>query len=362
MYQVGIVGCGVIGSRLAAAFDEHERTEIRVVCDRVARKAESMADEYDCEAVTDVDELVAIDAVDVVYVGVPPKHHAAVVRAALDADTHVVCEKPIAETATVGRELTELVRESDRTTAINLPFRYTPGFVDMRERIAAGEIGSPKRVSLRFRFPQWPREWQDVDWLAGREQGGPLREVGSHFVFATQELFGTIGDVTADVRYTGPETYEESIVGTFRAGGDVVGVGGDVGSVGGNVAGARGGEPGREEAAGVESDAEPTGAVAVDEPVHGTIDLLCDCAGSEVNAITVEGTEGSLSLQAWRRLVADPGEETERVLTEDPGETTLTLVDEFVTALDGGDGDLVSVAEATRVQAVVDAVLGIDAD
>ncbi|AGB14944.1 putative dehydrogenase [Halovivax ruber XH-70] len=330
MYQVGIVGCGVIGSRLATAFDEHERTEIRVVCDRVARKAESMADEYDCEAVTDVDELVAIDAVDVVYVGVPPKHHAAVVRAALDADTHVICEKPIAENAAVGHELTDLARESDRTTAINFPFRYTPGFVDMRERIVAGEIGTPKRVSLHFRFPQWPREWQDVDWLAGREQGGPLREVGSHFVFGTQELFGAIGDVTADVRYTGPETYEESIVGTFQAG--------------------------------VESDVELTGTVAVDEPVHGTIDLLCDCAGSEANAITVEGTEGSLSLQAWRRLVADPGEETERVLTEDPGETTLTLVDEFVTALDGGDGDLVSVAEATRVQAVVDAVLGIDAD
>ena len=33
MHQVGIVGCGVIGSCLAKAFDEHERTEIRVVCD-----------------------------------------------------------------------------------------------------------------------------------------------------------------------------------------------------------------------------------------------------------------------------------------------------------------------------------------
>ncbi|MFC3958972.1 Gfo/Idh/MocA family protein [Halovivax cerinus] len=340
MYQVGIVGCGVIGSRLAAAFDEHERTEIRVVCDRVASKAASMAAEYGCEAVTDVDDLVAIDAVDIVYIGVPPKHHAAVVRTALGANKHVICEKPIAETAAVGRELTELARESGRTTAINLPFRYTPGFVDMRERIAAGEIGAPKRVALRFRFPRWPREWQDVDWLADRDQGGPMREVGSHFVFGTQELFGDIGDVTADVRYTGPETYEESIVGTFRAGGGVASADPD----------------GEDTAVG----ADGGGAITVDEPVHGTIDLLCDCAGSEENAITVEGTEGSLSLRAWRRLVADPGEEDERVLTEDPGETTLALIDEFVAALDGGDGDLVSVAEATRVQAVVDQVLGVD--
>ncbi|WP_254861636.1 Gfo/Idh/MocA family protein [Halovivax gelatinilyticus] len=338
MYQVGIVGCGVIGSRLATAFEAHERTEIRAVCDRVAERAESMAETYDCEAVTAVGDLVSIDTIDIVYVGVPPKHHAAVVRTALDAETHVICEKPIAETATVGRELTVLARESDRTTAINFPFRYTPGFVDMRERIAAGEIGTPKRVTLSFRFPRWPREWQDVDWLAGREQGGPLREVGSHFVFGTQELFGSISDVTADVRYTGPETYEESIVGTFLAGGDA-----------GDAFGADP-EP-------VEGGTE--GVVALDEPVHGTIDLLCDCAGSEENAITVEGTEGSLSLRAWRRLVADPGEPDERVLTDDSGETTLALIDEFVTELDGGDGDLVSFAAATRVQAVVDELLGI---
>ena len=361
MHQVCIVGCGVIGSRLAAAFDEHERTAIRAVCDSVAEKAAAMASTHDCEAVTAVSDLVAIDAIDLVYVGVPPKHHAAVVRAALEADKHVICEKPIAEDAAVGRELTALARESDRTTAINFPFRYAPGFVEMRERIAAGEIGAPKRVALRFRFPRWPREWQDVDWLAGREQGGPLREVGSHFVFGTQELFGGIGDVSADVRYTAPGKYEESIVGTFRVGGDVAGAAvADAAVADADVAGAEIADAGvaGAEVAGAGDFAD--GAIGLDEPVHGTIDLLCDCAGGEENAITVEGTEGSLSLQAWRRLVAEPGQADERVLTEEPGETTLALIEEFVTALEGGDGDLVSFAEATRVQAVVDEVLGVD--
>ncbi len=343
MYQVGIVGCGVIGSRLAEAFDEHERTEIRAVCDRVAEKADSMAATYDCEAVTVVEDLVTIDAVDIVYVGVPPKHHAAVVRAALGAETHVICEKPIAENAAVGRELANRACESDQTTAINFPFRYTPGFLEMRERIAAGEIGTPKRVALRFRFPQWPREWQDVDWLAGREQGGPLREVGSHFVFATQELFGGLVDVTTEIRYTAPEKYEESIVGTFLAGGDIAGVDSS--------------EAGR---ADVEATTDADGAVAFSGSVHGTIDLLCDCAGSEENSITVEGTEGALSLQAWRRLISNPGEENERVITKEPGTTTLTLIEEFVTDIEGDNGDLVSFGEATRVQAVVDTIIGVD--
>jgi len=324
MYSVGIVGCGVIGSRLAEAFNEHEQTTIRAVCDRIENKAVSMANTYDCEPVTSVDELVSIDTLDIVYVGVPPKHHASVVRAALAADKHVICEKPIAENATIGNELVALAKGSDRTTAINFPFRYTPGFIAMRDRIAAGEIGTPKRVSLRFRFPTWPREWQDVAWLTDREQGGPLREVGSHFVFATQELFGEISDITAAVEYTAPEKYEASIVGTFGAG-----------------------------------DRDESGTAHV----YGTIDLLCNCAGSEENSITVEGTEGSISLQAWRRLVANPGEETEQIITEESGATTAQLIDEFVTTLEGNAGDLVSFGDATRVQAVIDTIFdAVEAD
>ena len=42
--------------------------------------------------------------------------------------------------------------------------------------------------SLHFR--QWPRAWQTQPWCAQRAQGGPLREVGTHFFFGIHELFG----------------------------------------------------------------------------------------------------------------------------------------------------------------------------
>lgn len=359
MYGVGIVGCGVIGTRLAAAFDEHERTAVRVACDRDAERARGLAAEYDCAAVTSVDEILGVGDVDVVYVGVPPKHHAPVVRAALAADRDVICEKPIAETAAVGRELTALAEDSGRVTAINFPFRYTPGFLELRERVASGAIGRPLRVSLRFRFPRWPREWQDVAWLEGREQGGPLREVGSHFVFGTLELFGAIGGVHSRVRWRGAGAAEESIVATFLAGAaDSDDMAGAAGS--GDDAGAADPGDGAGGFEGTALDDSPFEPVE-SEPVHGTIDLLCDGAGREENSLIVEGTEGSLALREWRRLVADPGEDDERVITAEPGETSRRLIDEFVTAMDGEDGDLVSFEAATRVQAVVDEVLGIDA-
>lgn len=318
MYDVGVVGCGVIGNRLAESFEAHERTTIRAACDVDESKVSEFAAEYDCEAFTDHRDLLASEAVDVVYVGVPPVHHADIVGDALDHQLHVICEKPIAENAEVGQRMVERAAEaSEVTTAVNLPFRYTPGFVEMRERIQAGDVGTPKRVTLDFRFPRWPREWQDVDWLETREQGGPLREVGTHFLFGVQEIFGPIEQVSAKVTDSAPGRYEESVVGYFE----------------------------------IEAD----GILGRDD-LHGTIDLLCDHEQSEENSITVVGSEGSLSLLDWYRLVENRGEDDETVLNDDREQTTLTLVDEFVKELDGEGGDLVSFAEANRVQRVVDAI------
>lgn len=315
MYDVGIVGCGVIGNRLAESFADHERTTVSAACDVNESKLSEFAAEYDCEAYTDYRELVRNDDIDVVYIGVPPKLHHEIVTAALDCGKHVLCEKPIAEDGERGREMVEAAAASDRITAINLPFRYTPGFAEMRERIAAGEIGDPKRVTLDFRFPRWPREWQDVEWLESREQGGPLREVGTHFLFGVQEIFGPIESVSTRVSYRGPGKYEESIVGHFAV-----------------------------------------GRADEDDGIHGTIDLVTDHEQEEENSITVLGSESKLSLLEWHRLVENRGEGDETVLNDERSRTTLTLVDEFVAELEGEGGDLVSFAEANHVQRVLDAI------
>ena len=318
MIQIGIVGCGVIGNRLAGAIADHDRYELAVACDLDADRAASLAAEHGTEGAattTDHASLVERDGLDAVYVGVPPLAHREVVADALAAGKHVICEKPIAADAETGRELVALAGETDRVTAVNLPFRYTPGFVRLREAVAAGEIGKPRRVELRFRFPEWPREWQDVAWLESREQGGPLREVGTHFLFGVQELFGPPEAVSADVGYSGPDAYEDDVAGTFRAGG-----------------------------------------------VRGTIDLLCDHEGGEENAITVVGEAASLSLTEWYRLVRNRGRGDEATLVDERGDTVTALLTEFAGAVDGDGGDLVSFAEATRVQETLDAVRASEGD
>ncbi|GAB7093240.1 Gfo/Idh/MocA family oxidoreductase [Halolamina litorea] len=315
MYNVAIVGCGVIGNRLAEAFAANEDTSVYAACDLVESRVESFAAEYDCAAFTDYEAMIDDDAVDIVYAGVPPTVHHEVVEAAIGADKAVICEKPIAEDAAVGADIVALEESTDQPTAVNLPFRYTPGVRELIDRVEAGDIGEPQRIELTFRFPQWPREWQDVEWLAGHEQGGPLREVGTHYLFGVQEAFAGIEWVNAEIDYTAPGRYEESITGYFGV-----------------------------------------------EGIGGTIDLLTDCGTDEENSMTVVGTEGTLKLLDWFRLAENAEGEDQTVVVDDAGDSTGRLVEEFVAALDGEGGDLVSFAEANRVQHVVDALFESDGE
>ena len=92
---------------------------------------------------------------------------------------------------------------------MNIGMRWNEGLHTMRRAIEAGELGELRSGALRLGFIQWPRVWQRVPWCAERRQGGALREVGTHFFFAINELFGhecvervrcevTYGDDTAD--------------------------------------------------------------------------------------------------------------------------------------------------------------------
>ncbi len=52
--------------------------------------------------------------------------------------------------------------------------------------VREGEAGDILGVDIQFVFPEWPREFQkEARRVAGHEQGGFLREVGSHYVFLT---------------------------------------------------------------------------------------------------------------------------------------------------------------------------------
>jgi predicted dehydrogenase len=147
--------------------------------------------------------------IDIVYIGTTPKSHRELVEKSLQHGKHVLLEKPIAADLEDADAIVAVADESCGVLAMNIGMRYNRALHELKRRVLeAQELGGSQiKGVLKTHYSQWPREWQTQPWCAGRHEGGPLREVGTHFFSALLEFAGAHKQakrvpVTARVRAT----------------------------------------------------------------------------------------------------------------------------------------------------------------
>lgn len=104
--KTGLVGAGVFGGYHAGKIAESEKTEFVGVFDPDADRCAALATKHGVTAFDAQSDLIA--ACDAVLVACPAIYHEAVVRAALQANCHVMVEKPLALTGAAADALASL--------------------------------------------------------------------------------------------------------------------------------------------------------------------------------------------------------------------------------------------------------------
>ena len=89
-------------------------------------------------------------------------------ESAFAAEKHVFLEKPIALTLEDADAIVAAVDRSGRSLMVGLVLRFWPEYVELRRRVAAGELGRPLAVST-FRLSP-PADWND--WMIDPRQSG----------------------------------------------------------------------------------------------------------------------------------------------------------------------------------------------
>lgn len=149
--------------------------------------------------------LIARTDLDVVHVCTPNATHAPLVREALAAGRHVVCEKPLATDAATAAELTDAAADAGVVAAVPFVYRYHPMVREARARVADGRAGA--LLSLEGSYLQdWMLSPDDDNWRADARAGGPSRafaDVGSHLCdlveFVTGECIVRVSAATRRV-------------------------------------------------------------------------------------------------------------------------------------------------------------------
>lgn len=196
MINWGIVGPGAIAAGFADAMTAVEGAAIVAVGSRSLERATAFSERFGIRAAYGDYESVYHDpAVDVVYVATPQSRHAVDTIAALEAEKHVLCEKPFALNEEQARRMVEQARRRGLFLMDAIWSRYLPSYRSLVETIASGRIGEPLLVEADFGF----RVAEPDHRLLQRELGGGgLLDLGIYPLQLCSLVLGTPEHVVAD--------------------------------------------------------------------------------------------------------------------------------------------------------------------
>ncbi|MCI0682514.1 MAG: Gfo/Idh/MocA family oxidoreductase [Gemmataceae bacterium] len=150
-----------------------------------------------------LDELLADPAVGAVHITSPNRRHYEQAKRALAAGKHVICEKPLAMNARESSELVALADQAKRVAAVCYNVRFYPLCLEVKERIAAGELGEIYHVAGSY-VQDWLLYDTDFNWRVLASEGGALRtvaDIGTHWLDLIQSITGlAVTEVCADVK------------------------------------------------------------------------------------------------------------------------------------------------------------------
>jgi predicted dehydrogenase len=140
--NMALIGCGLWGPNVAKNLASNPRSTLKWICDIDQRKLGFLASRLGAvKKTTDYLEIVRDSEIDAIAIATPAKEHYKMVKAALEAGKHVFVEKPLTDSLSTSKELTELAQRSSRVLMTGYVFLFNNGIARVGELIRSGTIG-----------------------------------------------------------------------------------------------------------------------------------------------------------------------------------------------------------------------------
>jgi myo-inositol 2-dehydrogenase / D-chiro-inositol 1-dehydrogenase len=218
---VGIIGCGYATQRLhLPALRGLASVRVVAIADTDPERLRLVGGEFTIVRRYDDYETLLRDAdVEAVAVCVPPRAHAAVAVAALEARKHVFVEKPLCLDLDDADRLVERARRTPVTAMVAFNLRYHRHVRAARQAIAQGLIGDIELVrtlwSTQLRWHAGLPEWRRRRALGG----GVLHELAVHHVDLWRFLLDSeVDEIFASTRGDSEDDHTATLTAHLRNG------------------------------------------------------------------------------------------------------------------------------------------------
>ncbi len=184
--RVGIIGCGGITRHHLGQLKALPGVTVAALCDiapeQIAKCRAQFGDFLADAAEYTEAELLARDDVDAVQINTPHTLHFAQANAAIDAQKHVLCEKPFVCRVADAHALLSRLESYPKVFALAYQRHAQGQFIYIRDAIASGKFGAVTFVSA-LQAQAWKKgtagTWRHDPALSG---GGQLNDSGSHLL------------------------------------------------------------------------------------------------------------------------------------------------------------------------------------
>jgi predicted dehydrogenase len=159
------------------------------------------------KAYKSLDEVLADPAVQVVHLAVPNVLHYELAKKVLQANKHVLVEKPLAMNSKESAELVELAKSKRVAAAVCYNVRFYPLNLEARDMVRRGDVGDIYLVNGSY-TQDWLYYDTDYNWRVLADQGGALRaisDIGTHWMDLIHAVTGLETEaVFADLKTVHP--------------------------------------------------------------------------------------------------------------------------------------------------------------
>ena len=195
--RVASLGMGWWSDVLADAINRSGKLKITACYSRSEEKRAAFAAKYGCRAVPSYEAILDDKDIEAVINTTPNGVHLETTRAAADAGKHVFLDKPIANTVSDGRRITEICRKAGVVLALGYQRRRESQFRWIKRQIDEGLFGKLVNAEANISRDRLGKidlgSWR---YQAAGMPGGVMLQIGIHYTDVLEYLLGPVKAVS----------------------------------------------------------------------------------------------------------------------------------------------------------------------
>lgn len=189
MLKVGVIGLGSISRQHVKAYYQHQEVELVAFCDANEERLKQLGREYGVtQLYRNYCDLLDNEFIDAVSICTWNNMHASMSIAALEANKHVLVEKPLSMTVAEAYDVQKAVEKSRKVLQVGYVRRFGDNSLLLKKFMDHGDLGEIyyAKASLLRRLGN-PGGWFSDREISG---GGPLIDLGVHMIDICWYLMG----------------------------------------------------------------------------------------------------------------------------------------------------------------------------